>query len=221
MAAVAAHFTRVARVSTNSRVKYAQQYMNKPDQEQGQTPLDSIDSSRLCITMSQMQFDGYEWDVLDNELDNDVLARRLTRKLTALHADSKQGLGDETVSAQAPSSPSRNGGRPLIIARFDTEARSLMSPSRPGLFTRQRTNEQEVVVAKALGTLSVKQIEPLSAADLEPVHISKSVPKPVAVAVSEPGKQDVTTPLLTTRRFREGRSSFMSMSPAEQRIAEF
>ncbi|GKY96682.1 hypothetical protein MPSEU_000627800 [Mayamaea pseudoterrestris] len=227
MAAVAAHFTRIARVSTNTRVKYAQQYMNKP--EQPSSPggdAGNADSSSLCSTMSRLQFDGYEWDVSDDN-DHEALARRLTRKITTLQTNghdndmnpANQGLNpaDDTP---APSSPSRNASRPQILARFDTDARMLMAPSQSARLARQISEEQRQEAS--LSTEAAPKTVILRIAPVEPkAKATEATNDPVhTTAALEPVQQvPVATPLLTTRRFREGRSSFMSRSSSEPRMS--
>lgn len=242
MAAVAAHLTRVARVSTHTRVKYAQQYVNNQS-EQPSTLGDDMKSqssshiadSRLCSTMSRLQFDGYEWDVME-ETDTDGLVRRITRKVTMVQDPKKAKEAAAVSSAEcevemaddAIKQPTSPRTRPKILARFDTEARFLMSPasSRPGLMVKQTndergsldvataTNAKPPEIAMSMATSSIighAIMNPQSnALPNETVHSAETNATTEARKASAP-----VTPILTTRRFREGRSSFMARTPSE------
>jgi hypothetical protein len=232
MAAVAAHLTRVARVSTNTRVQYVQQYMKD---QQGESNSTAMKDSRLCTTMSRLQFDGYDWDVSDEQQQQDVdgLARRLTRKVTTVPShpitkDSATSNVDPAATVplhvdDVPPPGSPKSSRPKILARFDTEARMLMSPSRPRLFGRTNHTHQAVDdTSDPLTTTSdsvkttVFRMAP-ARSRVEATAAAAVIPEPEPATMPH---QAPVTPILTTRRFREGRSSFLNRSTSQQSLAE-
>jgi hypothetical protein len=232
--AAAAHLTRLsARLSTNTRVKFAQQYAQNDDRAMTMGAADDRDFGSL----SRLQFDGYDWEVID-EADVEALQRRFTRKLTMKTA--AEGVDAESSQQQDADLFLRNeafekiqsdetaAAKPTILARFDTNARMLMSPSRNHLLltSSQDMSESSFSTPSRSTTTPATMPSPPRKLAREKVPLARATPK-LSEAPSTPppppppanSSPQPVTPILTTRRFRDGRSSFLCR-PAAGMMAE-